>query len=58
MKKASLGLLSAIAMLVLWAVITFIVNDAPGMTHALLIGGVTLLIWSIVQRDAPGADRD
>lgn len=58
MKKESLGLLSAIAMLVLWAVITFIVNDAPGMTHALLIGGVTLLIWSIVQRDAPGADRD
>ena len=42
-------------MLVVWAVLTFVVNDAPGITHALLIGGVSLLIWRVVKRDAtPG----
>lgn len=51
-----LGILLAIVMLVVWGVITFIVNDAPGMTHALLIAGVTLLIWRIVRRDAPSGD--
>jgi threonine/homoserine/homoserine lactone efflux protein len=45
-----LGLLGAILMLVVWAVITFVVNDAPGVTHALLIAGVALLIWRIVKR--------
>lgn len=45
-----LGLIVAIAMLVVWAVVTFIVNDAPGATHALLIAGVALLIWRIVKR--------
>ena len=39
-------------MLVVWAVLTFLVNDAPGLTHALLIAGLTLLIWRIVKRDA------
>ena len=38
MKKADIGLLVAILMLVLWAVLTFVVNDAPGVTHALLVG--------------------
>lgn len=52
-----LGILLAIVMLVVWGVITFIVNDAPGMTHALLIAGVTLLIWRIVRRDAPPGDE-
>jgi hypothetical protein len=46
-----LGIIAAILMLVVWAVITFIVNDAPGITHALLTGGVMLLIWRIVKRD-------
>jgi threonine/homoserine/homoserine lactone efflux protein len=50
-----LGLAAAVLMLIVWAVVTFIVNDAPGVTHALLIAGVTLLIWRIVTRDAPGA---
>jgi hypothetical protein len=45
-----LGIIAAIAMLVMWAVLTFIVNDAPGMTHALLTAGVTLLIWRVVKR--------
>jgi threonine/homoserine/homoserine lactone efflux protein len=45
-----LGIIAASAMLVVWAVLTFVVNDAPGMTHALLIAGVTLLIWRVVKR--------
>lgn len=48
-----LGLMAAVAMLVIWAVLTFVVNDAPGVTHSLLIAGVSLLIWRIVKRDAP-----
>ena len=54
MKNMDLGLLAAVAMLVIWAVLTFVVNDAPGMTHALLTGGVALLIWRVVRRgEAP-----
>ena len=45
-----LGLIAAIVMLVVWAILTFVVNDAPGMTHALLTAGVALLIWRIVKR--------
>ena len=53
-----LGIISAIAMLVVWAVLTFVVNDAPGATHALLIAGLTLLIWRVVKRDAsPARER-
>lgn len=48
-----LGLIAAVAMLVIWAVLTFVVNDAPGVTHSLLIAGVSLLIWRVVKRDAP-----
>lgn len=47
------GLTGAIAMLVLWAVLTFVLNNAPGATHILLIAGVSLLIYRIVKRDAP-----
>ena len=53
MKKIDLGIITAIAMLIVWAVITFIVNDAPGITHALLTAGLALLIWRIVKRDEP-----
>ena len=48
-----IGIIVAVAMLVVWAILTFLVNDAPGITHALLIAGLTLLIWRIVKRDAP-----
>jgi threonine/homoserine/homoserine lactone efflux protein len=48
-----LGIALSIAMLIVWAVLTFVVNDAPGITHALLIAGVALLIWRIVKRSAP-----
>jgi len=52
-----LGLIAAIVMLVVWAVLTFVVNDAPGMTHALLTAGVALLIWRIVKRGSRDADH-
>jgi hypothetical protein len=45
-----LGIIAAIVMLVVWAVLTFVVNDAPGITHALLTAGVSLLIWRVVKR--------
>lgn len=45
-----LGIIAAIAMLVVWALLTFVVNDAPGITHALLTAGVTLWIWRVVKR--------
>lgn len=48
-----IGLVAAVAMLVVWALLTFIVNDAPGITHSLLIAGLSLLIWRIVKRDTP-----
>ena len=49
-----IGILVAVLMLVVWAVITFIVNDAPGVIHALLIAGVSLLIWRTVKRSETG----
>lgn len=48
-----LGILAAIAMLVLWAVATF-QFDAPGWVHLLLTAGVFLLIWRIVVRGTGG----
>lgn len=53
MKNMDLWIILAIVMLLVWGVVTFVVNDAPGLTHSLLIAGVTLLIWAIVKRDAP-----
>ena len=54
-KNMDLGIIVAIVMLVAWAVITFVVNDAPGITHALLTAGVAILIWRIVKRSSsPG----
>jgi len=50
MKKADLGLIVAVAMLIVWGVLTFVVNDAPGITHALLTVGVALLVWRVVKR--------
>jgi len=47
-----LGIITAIAMLVLWAVATF-VFEAPGYIHLLLTAGMFLLIWRIVVRGSP-----
>ena len=49
------GIVAAIAMLVVWAVGTF-VYEGPGWLHLLLSVGVFLLIWRIIVRGTPGAD--
>ena len=49
-----IGIIAAIAMLIVWAAGTFFF-DAPGYIHALLTGGVFLLIWRIVLRSNGGA---
>ncbi|HWJ23244.1 MAG TPA: hypothetical protein VNS52_12905 [Gemmatimonadaceae bacterium] len=46
-----LGILAAIAMLVVWAVATF-VYEAPGWIHLLLSVGLFVLMWRIVVRGA------
>lgn len=51
-----LGILAALAMLVVWAVGTF-VFEGPGWIHALLTAGVFLLIWRIVVRGTPAPRR-
>jgi len=48
-----LGIIVAVLLLLVWSVLTFFVNDAPGITHALLTAGVALLIWRIVKRSEP-----
>lgn len=52
-----LGILVALAMLVIWAVWTFAFS-APGVAHILLTAGVFLLIYRIVVRGTPGYGDD
>jgi hypothetical protein len=47
-----IGIIAAVAMLVLWAIATF-KFEAPGYIHLLLTAGVFLLIWRIVVRGSP-----
>ena len=49
------GIVAAIAMLIVWAVGTF-VYEGPGWLHLLLSVGVFLLIWRIIVRGTPGAE--
>jgi hypothetical protein len=49
------GILAAIAMLIVWAIGTFM-YEAPGWIHLLLSAGVFLLIYRIVVRGTPGVD--
>jgi hypothetical protein len=44
-----LGMLAAIAMLVVWAAGTMFF-EAPGWIHLLLTVGVFLLVWRVVKR--------
>jgi hypothetical protein len=48
-----LGIIAAVAMLVVWAV-SVIMFDTPGWMHLLLTVGVFLLILRIVQRGTAG----
>jgi hypothetical protein len=50
-----IGIIAGIAMLVLWAIGTF-VYEAPGWIHLLLSVGVFLIIYRIVVRGTPGVD--
>ena len=50
-----IGILAALAMLVVWAIGTF-VYEAPGWIHLLLSAGVFLIIYRIVVRGKPGVD--
>jgi hypothetical protein len=47
-----LWMLSAVAMLVGWAWVTF-TSTAPGWVHLLLTAGVFIVIWRIVVRSTP-----
>ena len=47
-----IGIIAAVAMLVVWAVATF-KFEAPGYIHLLLTAGVFLLIWRVVVRGSP-----
>ena len=51
-----LGIVAAVAMLVVWAFATF-TTEAPGWIHALLTAGVFLLIWRIVVRGKKSGTR-
>ena len=48
-----LGIIAAVAMLVVWAVVTF-TTSAPGWIHLLLTMGISLLIYRIVVRGTRG----
>lgn len=50
-----IGILVAIALLIVWAIATF-AFEAPGWIHLLLSVGVFLLIYRIVVRGTPGVD--
>jgi hypothetical protein len=53
-----LGIIAAIALLVLWGVGTF-AFEAPGYIHGLLSAGLFLLFWRIVMKqDAAMASGD
>ncbi|HEY3258186.1 MAG TPA: hypothetical protein VGJ64_04975 [Gemmatimonadaceae bacterium] len=51
-----LGLFGAIAMLAIWAFVTF-TTEAPGYIHLLLTLGVFLLIWRITVRSSTKRER-
>jgi len=48
-----LGIIAALAMLIIWAVVTFM-TSAPGWIHILLTMGMSLLIYRIVVRGTRG----
>jgi hypothetical protein len=48
MQSMDIGIIAAIALLVVWAIGTLL--DGPGWIHLLLTIGVSMLIWRIVVR--------
>jgi len=51
-----IGIIAGIAMLVVWAIVTFVYNG-PGWIHLLLTLGVTLIIWRVVVRGSRNQDQ-
>ena len=43
------GIIAAVVMLVVWAVVTF-TTDAPGYVHLLLTIGFFILFWRVIVR--------
>ena len=50
-----IGILAGVAMLIVWAIGTF-VFEAPGWIHLLLSAGMFLVIYRIGGRGPPGVD--
>ena len=50
-----LGILAGIAILIVWAIVTFMF-EGPGWIHLLLSAGVFLIIYRSVVRGTPGVD--
>jgi uncharacterized membrane protein len=50
-----LGIIAALVMLVVWAVVTF-TTSAPGWIHILLTMGMFLLMYRVVVRGTRGRD--
>jgi hypothetical protein len=48
-----IGIVAAVIMIAVWAVVTF-TTEAPGYVHLLLTIGFFLLFWRIIVRSAPG----
>jgi hypothetical protein len=51
-----LGIVAAVIMIAVWAVITF-TTDAPGYVHLLLTIGFFLLFWRVIVRKDPSPPR-
>lgn len=49
-------LIASVAMLIVWAVVTF-TSEAPGYVHLLLTLGVFILIWRITVRSSRDTRR-
>ena len=47
-----IGIIAAVIMLAVWAVVTF-TTEAPGYVHLLLTIGFFLLFWRIIVRKDP-----
>jgi uncharacterized membrane protein len=50
-----LGIIAAVVMLIIWAIVTF-ATSAPGWIHILLTMGMFLLIYRIVVRGTRGRE--
>jgi len=46
------GIIAAVIMLIVWAVLTF-TTEAPGYVHLLLTIGLFILFWRIIVRKDP-----